>query len=177
MAGTSHGTFYQYFSSKDDLLATLIAEALRDMDAVVAAFPTVVSGAAGQAALVSWVRRFGRTYAQHATAFQRLSSADADDRGLRRAGLRLLWQFADAITQGMSTAASSPYPGERAELTGLLCAMMLERMNYLISVGVAVDTQQLAERLAAIIMAAFAAPHRSGASSPARPRLAAGNPF
>jgi AcrR family transcriptional regulator len=39
VAGTSHGTFYLYFSSREDLLGALIHDALGDMDAVVSAFP------------------------------------------------------------------------------------------------------------------------------------------
>ena len=169
LAGTSHGTFYLYFSSRQDLLAALTRDALRDMDAVVAAFPRVSRGEAGRAALLLWVRRFCDTYAEHNTALRLLSNADAANQNVRRSGLRLLWRLADAITRGMTTPADAADPPRYAELTALACAMMLERLNYLLGVGLPWQKHDLAERVTAIFAAAFAAepPRSRNDASPA----------
>ena len=156
VAGTSHGTFYLYFSSREDLLDALIHDALSDMDMLVSAFPRVTTGEHGRAALLVWVRQFSTIYAQHAVALRLLSSADAGDHNLQRSGLRLLWRLADAIALGMASTGDRASPGPHPEFTALSCAMMLERMCYLLSVGVAMPPGDALERVTAIFLAAFA---------------------
>ena len=52
-AGISHGTFYLYFSNKDDLFKTLLRDALDDMEIVTGDFPVVTrnDGGCGTAGL------------------------------------------------------------------------------------------------------------------------------
>jgi AcrR family transcriptional regulator len=159
VAGTSHGTFYLYFSSREDLLDALIHDALSDMDTVVSAFPRVIRGEHGRADLRAWVGQFCTTYAQHAVALRLLSSADAGDHRLQRSGLRLLWRLADAIALGMGSPGGPASPGRHPEFTALCCAMMLERMCYLLSVGAAMPPGDALERMTVIMMAAFAGPY------------------
>jgi hypothetical protein len=58
-------------------------------------------------------------------------------------------------------AASHTAPGqeggipEHAELTAVACLMMLERVNYLLSVEVRLPREEMVDRLSAIIYAAF----------------------
>ena len=156
VAGTSHGTFYLYFSSREDLLDALIHDALSDMDTVVSAFPRVTAGEHGRAALLTWVGQFCTTYAQHAVTLRLLSSADAGNHNLQRSGLRLLWRLADAIALGMGSPGGPVSAGPYPEFTALSCAMMLERMCYLLSVGAALPAGDALERVTAIFMAAFA---------------------
>lgn len=153
-AGTSHGTFYLYFSRREDLLDALIHDALTSMDTVVSAFPDFSAGQDGRVALLAWVREFRATYAQHAVALRLLSSADAGDQSLRRAGLRLLWRLADAIARGMTGLGEPVTPGH-PEFTALSCAMMLERICYLLSVGATMPPGDALERVTAIFIAAF----------------------
>ena len=42
-----------------------------------------------------------------------------------------------------------------AELTAVACLMMLERVNYLLTVEVRLPREEMEERIAAIIFAAF----------------------
>jgi hypothetical protein len=53
-------------------------------------------------------------------------------------------------------------PRQQDELTALACLMMLERVNYLISVGVRLPRDEMAERLSAILYAAFPVPPLDG---------------
>ena len=48
-------------------------------------------------------------------------------------------------------------PDQHAELTAVACLMMLERVNYLISAEVRLPREEMADRLSAIIYAAFRA--------------------
>jgi AcrR family transcriptional regulator len=215
-ARTSHGTFYLYFSNKDDFFKALLRDALDDMGVITDAFPVVTRNDAGRAALRQWVQKFCETYAAHAAVIRILSQADVVGEEVWGDGLQLLFRLAEAITQGM-TAASPKWlapapaggadgrasgrraagraagagqaastgqaadagqapgdagqapgdaagdgqataPAGHAELTAVACLMMLERVNYLLSVEVRLPRDEMVDRLTAIIFAAFHSP-------------------
>ena len=72
-AQTSHGTFYLYFSNKEDLFKALLRDALHDMGQLIDAFPVVTRNQAGRAALHKWVGEFCENYAAHAAVIRALS--------------------------------------------------------------------------------------------------------
>jgi AcrR family transcriptional regulator len=167
-AKTSHGTFYLYFANKDDLFKALLRDALDDMEIITGDFPVVTRNEAGRAALRSWVRKFFDTYAAHATVIRILSQADIVGEEVYGDGLQLFFRIAEAITQGMTAAAAAVRdiadpsvtgPGSTAlqqpVLTAIACLMMLERVNYLMSVDVKLPADEMIDRLSAIIYAAF----------------------
>ena len=182
-ARTSHGTFYLYFSNKDDFFKALLRDALHDMGVITDAFPVVTRNDAGRAALRQWVSTFCETYSAHAAVIRILSQADVVGEEVWGDGLQLLFRLAEAITQGM-TAASPGWraagegqpagrgqapgdaagdgpeaaPAGHAELTAVACLMMLERVNYLLSVEVRLPREEMVDRLTAIIFAAFHSP-------------------
>src|SRR6266571_346589 len=75
-AQISHGTFYLYFSNKEDLFKALLRDALHDMGLVTDEFPVVTRNAAGRAVLQRWVHEFCETYAAHAAVIRTLSQAE-----------------------------------------------------------------------------------------------------
>jgi AcrR family transcriptional regulator len=157
-AKTSHGTFYLYFANKDDLFRTLLRDALHDMAIITDEFPVVTSNESGRAALLRWVKRFSDTYAAHATVIRILSQAEIVGEDVFADGLQLLFRLSESITQGMTAAEKAQgtaEPTPHAELTALACLMMLERVNYLLSAEVQLPKDEMNERLAAIIYAAF----------------------
>jgi AcrR family transcriptional regulator len=202
-ARTSHGTFYLYFSNKDDFFKALLRDALHDMGVITDAFPVVTRNDAGRAALRQWVYTFCETYSAHAAVIRILSQADVVGEEVWGDGLQLLFRLAEAITQGMTAASpgwQAPAPPEgagesaadrraagraagegppagrgqapddaagdgpaaapagHAELTAVACLMMLERVNYLLSVEVRLPRAEMVDRLTAIIFAAFHSP-------------------
>jgi AcrR family transcriptional regulator len=209
-ARTSHGTFYLYFSNKDDFFKALLRDALHDMGVITDAFPVVTRNEAGRAALRQWVHTFCETYAAHAAVIRILSQADVVGEEVWGDGLQLLFRLAEAITQGMTAAspkwqAPAPAGGDderasgrrpaagraadaslaasadqgtgagqapddtandaqeaalagHAELTAVACLMMLERVNYLLSVEVRLPRDEMVDRLTAIMFAAFHSP-------------------
>src|SRR5207248_2823593 len=71
-------------------------------------------------------------------------------------GLRLFFSIAEAMTTGMTAAAQAAgKQQDRAELTSVACLMMLERVNYLISAEVQLPENEMADRIADIMFAAF----------------------
>jgi AcrR family transcriptional regulator len=164
-AKTSHGTFYLYFANKDDLFRTMLRDALRDMEMITGDFPVVTRNDAGREVLRNWVSKFCETYAAHAAVLRILSSADDVNDEVYGDGLQLSFRVAEAMTQGMTAAAAAARGGsgdggevpEHAELTAFACLMMLERVNYLLSVEVRLPRDEMVDRLSAIIYAAFQA--------------------
>jgi AcrR family transcriptional regulator len=155
-AGISHGTFYLYFSNKDDLYKALLRDALRDMEIVAGDFPVVTNDETGRTVLRQWVRKFFDAYAAHATVIRILSQADLVPEEVFGDGLRLLFSIAEAMTTGMTAAAKAAgHHAEHAELTAVACLMMLERINYLISAEVQLPVQEMAETIADVMFAAF----------------------
>jgi len=171
-ARTSHGTFYLYFANKDDFFKALLRDALHDMGVITDAFPVVTRNDAGRAALRQWVHTFCETYAAHAAVIRILSQAELVGEEVWGDGLQLLFRLAEAITQGMTAAAphglsptpaegadrQTAAPAEHAELTAVACLLMLERVNYLLSVEVRLPREEMVDRLTAIMFAAFHSP-------------------
>jgi AcrR family transcriptional regulator len=162
-AKTSHGTFYLYFANKDDLFRTLLQDALHDMQLITDDFPVVTANEAGRTALRHWIASFTDTYGAHATVIRILSQAEIVGEEVYGDGLRLLFKLSEAIAQGMTAAhnaaaSSAGNPIEHAELTALACLMMLERVNYLLSVEVRLPREEMIDRLSAIIYASFHTP-------------------
>jgi AcrR family transcriptional regulator len=83
-ARTSHGTFYLYFSNKDDFFKALLRDALHDMGVITDAFPVVTRNDAGRAALRQWVHSFCETYAAHAAVVRDPQPGRCGRRGLGR---------------------------------------------------------------------------------------------
>src|SRR6266581_6316430 len=157
-AKTSHGTFYLYFANKDDLFKALLSDALVDMAALVDEFPVVTRNEAGRAALRRWVNSFCDTYAAHASVIRILSQAEVVGEEVFGDGLQVMFRLSEAITQGMTAAVGSAghdAPAGHAELTALALLMMVERVNYLLTVEVRLPRDEMVDRLTAIIFAAF----------------------
>jgi AcrR family transcriptional regulator len=158
-AKTSHGTFYLYFSNKEDLFKALLSDALIDMAALTDEFPVVTRNDAGRAALRRWVNGFCDTYAAHASVIRILSQAEVVGEEVFGDGLQVMFRLSEAITQGMTAAARNSgkdeAPAGHAELTALALLMMLERINYLLTVEVRLPRDEMVDRLTAIIFATF----------------------
>jgi AcrR family transcriptional regulator len=161
-ASTSHGTFYLYFASKEDLFRTLLRDALAAMDQITDEFPVVTANERGKAALRSWVSRFFDIYAEHGTVLRVLSQgADVVGEDIYGDGLQVLFRLAETITQGMTAGASartgvdSDGSPVHAELTAVACLMMLERINYLLVMEIELPKEELIDRVTAITYAAF----------------------
>ena len=154
-AGISHGTFYLYFSNKEDLFKALLRDALHDMESVAGDFPVVTGDETGLTVLRQWVRKFFAAYAAHSTVLRTLSSANAPGE-LFGDGLRLFFSITEAMTTGMTAAAEAAgRHQEHAELTAFACLMMLERVNFVVTTEVQLPIDEMADRIAEIMFAAF----------------------
>jgi AcrR family transcriptional regulator len=154
-AKTSHGTFYLYFKNKEDLFRALMRDVLRDMEIVTDEFPVVTHNEAGRDALRRWVGRFCDTYQAHAAVLRVLTQAEVISDDMWSDGMQLMFRLAEAMTTGMTAAPRDVARAEHAELTAVACLMMLERVNFLFSVEIRLPREEMIDRIAAIIFAAF----------------------
>ena len=155
-AGISHGTFYLYFSNKEDLFKALLKDALHDMEIVAGDFPVVTGDETGLTVLRQWVRKFFTAYETHSTVLRTLSSANAPA-DIFADGLRLFYDITEAMTTGMTAAAAAAgRHTDQAELTAFACLMMLERVNFVgTTEEVELPVEEMANRIADIMFAAF----------------------
>src|ERR1700749_576739 len=155
-AGISHGTFYLYFSNKEDLFKALLKDALHDMEIVAGDFPRGTHATTGLTVLRQWVRKFFRAYAVHATVLRILSQADLVPEEVFGDGLRLFFSIAEAMQTGMTAAEQAAgKQQDRAELTAVAGRRMLEGVNYLMSAEIKLTEDDMADRIADIMFAAF----------------------
>ena len=155
-AGISHGTFYLYFANKEDLFKALLKDALSDMEIVAGDFPVVTRDEKGKLLLRKWVRMFFDAYAAGATVLRILSQADLVPEEVFGDALQMLFGISEAMTTGMTVANKAAVQHEHVELTALACLLMLERVNYLISAEVTLPVEEMADKIADIMYAAFA---------------------
>lgn len=154
-AGISHGTFYLYFANKEDLFKALLRDALHDMEIVTGDFPVVTSDERGLRLLREWVRKFSAAYATHGTVLRTLSSANAPGE-IYSDGLQLFFSLTEAMTTGMTASAQAAGKHhETPELTAFACLMMLERVNFVITTEVQLPADEMADKIADIMFAAF----------------------
>ncbi|MBO0774693.1 MAG: TetR/AcrR family transcriptional regulator [Actinobacteria bacterium] len=117
-AQTSHGTFYLYFSNKEDLFKALLRDALHDMQTITDEFPVITRNEAGRAALRRWVHQFCDTYAAHAAVIRVLSQAENVAEEVWGDGLQMLFRLAEAMTLGMTAVSRQQAAASEAERAG-----------------------------------------------------------
>ncbi|HEX4901505.1 MAG TPA: helix-turn-helix domain-containing protein, partial [Acidimicrobiales bacterium] len=98
-ADVSHGTFYLYFASKEDLFGALVDEVVEEMRDLAGRLPAITSGAAGRRALRDWLGEFHDLYARFFPVIQAWNEANASDTALAQLGARVLRRFIDRLVE------------------------------------------------------------------------------
>ncbi len=127
LAETSHGTFYLYFSNKEELFRALAAEVAEEMQALAEALEPLRAGATGQARLQRWIAEFVALYRRHGPVIRAWTEAEIGGSEFGRLGTDLLTQFTGVIVGRVGEVA--PADVDPAIATLVLVAM-LERLNY-----------------------------------------------
>ncbi|MDQ6697450.1 MAG: TetR/AcrR family transcriptional regulator [Actinomycetota bacterium] len=149
-AAISHGTFYIYFASKDDLFGSLVDEVVASMDELARALPPVEAGAGGLRALRSWLGDFYELYARYFPVIQAWNEANASDADLARRGARVLRSFIDRLVDRVEELASVPVEDPR--VASLAMVSMIERsITFALARVVPVDPDELLDNLARIL--------------------------
>jgi len=125
-AETSHGTFYSYFTSKEDLFRTLAEDLAASMVDLARSLPPLSPDRAGYEALTAWLTRFTDLYQRHGALLRTWTEAEIVDSELGQAGGDLVGQFALELATRLRAAAPDLDP--RVAATALVA--MIERANY-----------------------------------------------
>jgi AcrR family transcriptional regulator len=152
-ADSSHGTFYLYFTSKEDLFDQLVSETATELHGVIGDLAPVSNSAQGRAVLRAWLARVSEAYARYGRVIRAWTEADLSADPIGRQGEDLLTGLALALTRRMRVPKRS---GLNPTIATLALMMMVERLNYYAASGqVEVrDEDELLDTLTDVIMAA-----------------------
>ena len=154
MARTSHGTFYLYFSNKEDLFKALAEDAMADMASLADEIGPIGPGEDGRAAVRAWIDRFSETYSRHSTVIRAWTEGEIVENDLGRQGQKLLARLAQALAKRINDA--DPATGADPEIAALACLSMLERFTYLVqSRQITFEREAMIDTLAAVTHAGF----------------------
>ena len=125
-AGTSHGTFYLYFESKEGMLEALREDAVTALDELTDALPQIVEGEDGRTEFRTWIDAFADFYQRHG-AVVRANLVTGPDATASQPNLAvfdgLRQRLADSIEQaGCEVAAAT---------AAMAIIAMVERFSFL----------------------------------------------
>ncbi|HEY2428666.1 MAG TPA: TetR/AcrR family transcriptional regulator [Acidimicrobiales bacterium] len=128
LAETSHGTFYLYFSSKEDLFRALLADVSQEMTALSHALPPIGPNRAGYEALREWLDRFFEIYQHYHPVIRAWMESEVGNIDLGRLGAGVLGAFASTLVDRVREI--DPPPVKDPEMAALAMVAMVERFSY-----------------------------------------------
>src|SRR5262245_15249015 len=132
VAKTSHGTFYLYFSNKEDLFRALVRDVADEINALVDSIGDLTPDAAGFAMLRDWLARFAALHRRFGPVIRAWTEAEMDSSEFGRLGTDLLGGFTAALGDRI---ARSPAVVPEPQLAALAIVAMVERCNYYAMTG------------------------------------------
>lgn len=143
-AGVSHGTFYTYFTSKDDVLRVLLDTIVDDL--VRAATAQQGAEADPVRAMAATIRQFMDAHRDRAGLIAILEQVATFDPGFQRLKLDIKERFIELMERGVRTAAGrgGAHPGIDPRYGAIALGAMIEDVAY----GCYVLHSSLDERLA-----------------------------
>jgi AcrR family transcriptional regulator len=127
LAETSHGTFYLYFSNKEDLFRALTEEVAGEMQTLADALGPIAPGPAGYTSLRAWIDDFTTLYERYGSVIRAWTEAEIGSHEFGRLGNDVLAKFTRVLTLRISAIAP---PDLDPLLASVALVAMLERLNY-----------------------------------------------
>jgi AcrR family transcriptional regulator len=150
-ARASHGTFYLYFASKEDLLRALAVQCSEQIEGLASTLGEVTPDAAGWQALRRFLDDFLTTYARYGPVIRAWMEDHVDDRQVNRLGVGAFTAIATALGQRMRAAGAS---GNEVSVAALMA--LLERFAYFrVSRNLEFDETVLLDTLTSVLHRGF----------------------
>ena len=124
-ARTSHGTFYLYFTNKEDLLRALATECGLELSALAGTLGPVGPDDEGYAELRAFLGRFFATYRRYGPVIRAWMEGHVEDRAVSALGVRSFTEIAEALGRRLRECGAV---GDAAAVSALMA--MLERFAY-----------------------------------------------
>jgi AcrR family transcriptional regulator len=124
-ARTSHGTFYLYFTNKEDLLRALATECGHEISALADTLGPVGPDGDGYLELRAFLGRFFGTYRRYGPVIRAWMEGHVDDREVGALGVRSFTDIANALDRRIREAGAQ---SSAASISALMA--LLERFAY-----------------------------------------------
>ncbi len=153
LAHASHGTFYLYFSNKEELFRALAEEVASEMHALASTLGPLQATADGRAALRAWIAQFADLYERYGAVIRTWTEAEIDRSEVGRLGTDLLTQFTRELHRRVAEVTP---PEMEAGVVSLALVAMLERLNYYaLTEQVRIDRDAMIDTLAGVTYASL----------------------
>lgn len=131
IAKTSHGTFYLYFSNKDDLVRTLVTEAAGEAQTLSDALSGLPAdgNTPGWDDVHSWVKAYSELWTRYAPLFRTWTDVASVDPDLIEGIRRTFTEIFGALTRQIGTDSSGHVIDP--DVAGLATLALLDRFHYL----------------------------------------------
>jgi AcrR family transcriptional regulator len=126
-AATSHGTFYLYFASKEELFHALARETATDLETVAASLGEVTAGPDGWRELRAWLARFAAAYDRHSPVIRAWTEIEVGTTVLGRLGGDVLAGFSSVLADRTRAGTT---PDLDVETAAVALVAMVERTVY-----------------------------------------------
>ncbi|HTD49981.1 MAG TPA: TetR/AcrR family transcriptional regulator [Acidimicrobiia bacterium] len=148
VACTSHGTFYLYFSNKEDLFRALAAEVADEMQTLAESLGPLQAGPAGEASLRAWITQFADLYVRYGPIIRAWTEAEIGSHEFGRLGNDVLVRFTRVLTTRIARAAPADLD---SAIAAVALVAMFERVNYYALAGqVRAGRQEIIDTLALV---------------------------
>jgi AcrR family transcriptional regulator len=153
VARTSHGTFYLYFSNKEDLFRALAGEVADAMNELASSLGPLEPGEAGRAALRDWIAQLSQIYEHNGAVIRAWTEAEIGGSEFGRLGTDVLSQFTRVLSRRIADVAPADID---AGIASLALVAMLERLHYYVyAQQVRVDDDAMVATLARVLHGAL----------------------
>jgi AcrR family transcriptional regulator len=158
-AEVSHGTFYLYFASKEELFGALARDAAEEVGTLIAGLDPVQDGDSGRRALRAWLGDFLDAYRRHGPVIRVWMENQSGDGDLRRLANQT---FAEAVGSLESRVSAGGDDSDAAVRAVALLAMIERFAYFVVSRRLEVDEERLLDTLSLVVQRGFFAPPASG---------------
>lgn len=154
-AKTSHGTFYLYFSSKEELFEELVSEVAEEFHSLTDGLPVIRDTEEGRAALEEWLASFIELYRGYGPLIRSWTDAESPGDVEGPEVPDLLGRIAAELSSKVKVRKSARLD---PDIAALVVVAMVERVNYFLATDQVDDDGDLVQVLASIALDAFFGP-------------------
>jgi AcrR family transcriptional regulator len=152
IAGVSHGTFYLYFSNKEDLFRAMAVRCAEETEALAATLAGVDDTAAGRERLRAWLADFLALYRTHGAVIRAWAEQKVSDRQLSSLGKSAFGHITGMLEERMPAASNMT----TADLRPIAMLALIERFAYVwISRDLGWSDDEMLDSLAGVIHRGF----------------------